>query len=75
MFWQKMWACFINGVDECRRYCFVWGINKWGYGHVSEMKTTVEGKGLRVNVDKTKVCSYYLGRKVVFEDRSLWCLW
>ena len=29
-------------------------------------KNAVEGKGLIVNVDQTKVCCYYLGRKVVF---------
>ena len=28
-------------------------------------KNAVEGKVLRMNVDKQKVCSYYLGRKVV----------
>ena len=31
-------------------------------------KNAVKGKGLRVNVDKKKVCSYYLGRKVVFRN-------
>ena len=30
-------------------------------------KNVVEGKGLRVNVDKTKGSSYYLGRKVLFQ--------
>ena len=29
-------------------------------------ENAVEGKGLRVNVDPKKVCSYYLGREVVF---------
>ena len=35
-------------------------------GKYGRWKNTVEGKGLRVNVDKKKVSCYYLGRKVVF---------
>ena len=38
---------------------------KWGHEQVCEMENAVEGKGLRVNVDKQKVCSYYLEKKVV----------
>ena len=30
-------------------------------------KNAAEGKGLRVNVDKEKVCSYYLEKKIVFQ--------
>ena len=29
-------------------------------------KNAMEGKGLRLNVNKKKICSYYLGRKLVF---------
>ena len=29
-------------------------------------KNAMEGKGLRLNVNKKKICNYYLGRKLVF---------
>ena len=32
----------------------VWGIIKRGYGQVLEMKNAVEGKDLKMNVDKIK---------------------
>ena len=37
-------------------------------------KNTVQGKGLRVNVDKTKGMQLLFGKKSC-ESGSLWCLW
>ena len=62
---------FINGVVACRRSCFVWRIIKWGHGQVWEMDKC---SGRRVwwwMLIKQKVCSYYLGRKVVLQKRIL----
>ena len=60
-----------NGAVVCRLTFFVWGIIKFidMYGR---WKNAVEGKGVRVNVDKTKdICSYYSERKVVFQRSIL----
>ena len=54
-------GCFINGV-VCKRPCFVWGIIRWGYRQVQVM----EKMQYKEQYAEQKVCSYYLGRKVVF---------
>ena len=75
MFVYKLSGCGFesrcNGAVVCRLTFFVLGIIKFidKYGR---WKNAVEGKGVRVNVDKTKdICSYYLERKVVFQRSIL----
>ena len=53
----------INGVVVCRRSCFVWGSLNDVMDKYKRWKNAVEGKGLRVNVDKTKRMQLSFGKK------------
>ena len=47
---------------------FLYADDLEGKDKYGKWKNAVEGKGVMVNVDKTKgICSYYLGRNVVFQ--------
>ena len=59
---------FIGEVVVCIRSSSVWAIFRWNYGKYERWQRVLEGKGLRINIEKTKGMQF-LHRKKVYVSK------